>query len=253
MMSASMALTGPVQCRDVRPSDGSVVKPIWLFTTTWIVPAVAKPGTAPSCSVSPTIPCPTTAASEWKMRPSMRAASVSGPQVLARAHTPEHHRIDRLEVRRVRAQRHAQTAALDLVLRLGAEVVGHIGRAGRIGRERVRALELGEDLRQRLAEHVRHEVRAAAVHGPDDDLLDAAARGSEKEPVHEGEERLGPFGAEALLGRMLAAQEGLELFRLDELRVRAQEFLAREGRTLASKASRTQARISGRRYAPSRP
>jgi 2-oxoglutarate dehydrogenase E1 component len=49
----------------VRDESGDVVKPTWLFTTTWTVPPVRYPRSCDRWSVSNTTPWPANAASPW--------------------------------------------------------------------------------------------------------------------------------------------------------------------------------------------
>ncbi len=74
-MGLSTAFHRPVQWSEVRASSRSVVKPIWLLTMTWMVPATVKPGTPDSCSASVTLPWPITLASVCSSTQSTRLAS----------------------------------------------------------------------------------------------------------------------------------------------------------------------------------
>ena len=97
--------------------------------------------------------------------------------VLLGPHDALEHRVDRLQVRRVRGHRHRGRV---LAVRGGelaglAQVVLHV--AGAVRRLRVEVpLELGEDLLVRLADDVGQHVEPAAVRHADDDLVEPAAR-----------------------------------------------------------------------------
>ena len=91
--------------------------------------------------------------------------------VLLGPHDALEHRVDRLQVRRVRGQRHRDLLAVGRAERaLGAEVVLHVAGALRGARVDV-ALELVEDLGVRLADDVGEHVEPAAVRHADDDLV----------------------------------------------------------------------------------
>ena len=147
-------------------------------------------------------------------------------QVLLGAGDALEHRVDRLEVRRVRGH-----GDLDLVARaghelaLGAEVVLHV--AGALDRARVDvALELAEDLAVLLADDVGEHVEPAAVGHADGDLVEAGLGGRLADLVDERDRGLAALEAEALLADELRLQEGLERLGLVELEQDAQLLLA---------------------------
>ena len=131
--------------------------------------------------------------------------------VLLRARQAHDDRVDGLEVGRVGGQGDVDLAVAEHldVLALRAQVVLHV--TGTAGLRRVHvALELGEDLRQGLADDVGQHVEAAAVRHADDDLVEALARRGVDGGVHERDQRLGALEGEALLADVLGLQEVLE-------------------------------------------
>ena len=153
---------------------GEVVKPIWLLTTTWMVPPTrvavelrhverlgddALPGEGG------------VAVDEDAAAPRVRAAVAQA--VLLGAHAPLHHGVHPLEVAGVEGQREVHLVPVGVVadpIARVAEVVLHVAAAvvGRPWSSLVQ--ELGEDLRGRLAEHVGQHVEPPAVGHADDDL-----------------------------------------------------------------------------------
>ena len=77
-----------------------------------------------------------------------------------------------------------------------------------------RILELGEDLRVRLVQHVRHHVEAAAVRHADQDVADAGLGGVADDLVEHRHEHVEPFDREARLAGEGAVEEALEHFDL---------------------------------------
>ena len=121
------------------------------------------------------------------------------------------HRVDDLEVGRVRDQRDVDLAVAERadVLALGAQVVLHVTGAVRLARVHV-ALELAEDLRVGLADDVGQHVQPAAVRHPDDDLVHAVFGGLVQRGVQQGDDGLAALQGEPLLPDVLGLQEGLE-------------------------------------------
>mmetsp|Transcript_9454 Transcript_9454/g.33262 ORF Transcript_9454/g.33262 Transcript_9454/m.33262 type:complete len:434 (+) Transcript_9454:909-2210(+) len=76
-MGISKALPTSLQYCDERLWCGSVVKPIWLLQTTWMVPPVLYDSSAAMCSVSYTMPWPANAASPCSSRPMVLVPPVS--------------------------------------------------------------------------------------------------------------------------------------------------------------------------------
>ena len=83
--------------------------------------------------------------------------------VLLGARLAQHHRIDRLEMRRVGRQREMDDVAVELAVGRGAEVVLHVARAAHLLGLRGAALELGEQRGVALV----HDVARACSAGRD--------------------------------------------------------------------------------------
>ncbi len=121
------------------------------------------------------------------------------------------HRVDRLQVRGVGRDRHD---GLALAVRGGepplhAQVVLDVARTPYGLRVDV-PLELGEDLRELLADDVRQHVQPAAVGHADDDLVELGVGRRVQDLVEQRDERLAAFEAEALLPHELRLEERLE-------------------------------------------
>ena len=117
---------------------------------------------------------------------------------------------DRLEVRRVRRQRDRKADARPAdELSRRAEVVLHV--AGALGGGRVEvALELPEDLAERLADQVGQHVEPAPVGHAQHRLLVAGRRRRVEDLVEQRDEALGPLQPEPLMAGVLGVQEALE-------------------------------------------
>ena len=133
---------------------------------------------------------------------------------------PEHHGIDRLEMTGIRRHRDDDVhcgAAFDRSPRAGVilDVAGprHVFLEHLAGH---RLLELGEDLRVRLVQDVRHHVEAAAVRHPEQDVADAELRRVADDFVEDGHEHVEPFDREARLAGERAMQEPLECLDLGQ-------------------------------------
>jgi hypothetical protein len=127
------------------------------------------------------------------------------------------HRVDRLQVARVRRHRHDE---IDLLAAFdgarGAQVVLHVPappHALDVERAARGILELGEDLLVRLAEHVRHDVQPAAMCHADECLTKARLRGLGDDLVQNRHEHVQAFDGKARLAWKRSVQELLE--RLD--------------------------------------
>ena len=131
--------------------------------------------------------------------------------VLLRARQAHDDRVDGLEVGRVGGQGDVDLAVAEHldVTALGAQVVLHVTGAAGLRRVHV-ALELGEDLRQGLADDVGQHVEAATVRHADDDLVEALTGRGVDGGVHQRDQRLGTLEGEALLADVLGLQEVLE-------------------------------------------
>ena len=137
---------------------------------------------------------------------------------LLRAGAALDHRIDRLEVARVRRQDDAHLGVVGREIgALRAEVVLHVvGPALRRGRGLdacPSGLELGEDRLVADPDHVRQDVQPAAVCHADHHLAGALVRGVAEDDVEHRHEGIEPLDAEAFLAEVGLVQEALE--RLD--------------------------------------
>ena len=90
--------------------------------------------------------------------------------VLPRAHLADHHRIDRLQMRRIGLQRDMHRRAADLDIGRGAEMVFHVARTLHVVGLEAGAAELAEHGGERLAHDVDQRVEPAAMRHPDHDL-----------------------------------------------------------------------------------
>ena len=79
-------------------------------------------------------------------------------------------------------------------------------------------LELGEDLRRRLLQHVGEHVEPPAVSHADHDLDHVRARGALDQPLQQRDQALGALQREALVAQELVLQELLEHLGADHLR-----------------------------------
>ena len=155
------------------------------------------------------------------------------------ARTPDHDRVDRLEVARVRRERDLDLARLRLARLRRRKVVLHVaGSSLGVGDERVDAalpLELAEDGRVAAADGVREDVQPPTVRDSDDDLV-RAARGSELDRlVEHRHERVEALDRELLLSEERAAEVRLECL---DLREPLEQLLALLGAELLPEAAR---------------
>ena len=120
------------------------------------------------------------------------------------------HRVDRLEVRRVggQADRQLGPAAADERALLAQVVLDVAGALDRVGVHV--ALELAEQLVERLADDVGQHVEAAAVRHAQVGGVHAVVGGFLEQGVEDRDQRLGTFETEALLAEVLGGQELLE-------------------------------------------
>ena len=130
--------------------------------------------------------------------------------VLLRPRDSLDHGIDGLEVARVGRERHRDRATrAGGVLAGRAEVVLHVAAAaGHVGIELT--LELAEDLRVRLADHVGEHVQPAPVGHAEHGFFHVVVDGRVEQEVQHRDQRLGAFEAEALLAEVLRVEEPLE-------------------------------------------
>ena len=133
---------------------------------------------------------------------------------------PHHHRVDRLEMARVRRHRddHAHfTAVRDGAVRTG--VVLHVARPGHVVLEvplRHRVLELSQNLRVGLVEDVRHDVQAPAMGHADEHRTGPGFGRVADDLVEDRHRHVQPLNREAGLGLEGAVQEALERLDLRE-------------------------------------
>ncbi len=134
---------------------------------------------------------------------------------LPRASRALQHRIHDLQVAWVRHQRHAHFAGRRLARALEAEMVLHV--AGRGAAEvTVPSLELAEDQRERLPQHVREHADAATVRHRDRDALRARRDRRVDGRVQHGHECVRTLDREALVAHEGAAEEAFESVHLGE-------------------------------------
>jgi hypothetical protein len=72
------------------------------------------------------------------------------------------------------------------------------------------ALELAEDVRVSLADHVREDVQPAAVRHPHHDVGDACVGSLVEDRAHDRDQALGALEREALVPKVASVQEPLE-------------------------------------------
>ncbi|CKS31707.1 Uncharacterised protein [Mycobacterium tuberculosis] len=125
-------------------------------------------------------------------------------QILLGPHQSLQHRVDGLQMRRVGGQRHLNVVVAEhlQVQPGGAQVVLDVTGAVRLRRIQV-ALELGEDLRVRLADDVGQHVEPAPVRHPDDHLVEAVLSALVDRRVHHRDHAFGAFQREPLLADVL--------------------------------------------------
>jgi hypothetical protein len=141
-------------------------------------------------------------------RQDLRAQAISAA-FLPGTHGPLHDRIDDLQVRWIERQRHMHIAAA--CTQVGGETLVVLHVAGTLLVRRVVApLELGEQLRRRLAEHVDQYVQPAAMRHADDDLLRARLAAALHEVVQQRNQRIAAFQREALLPHVARVEVSLQ-------------------------------------------
>ena len=139
-----------------------------------------------------------------------------------------HDRVDCLQVRRVRSERHLDFAIAEhlQVRALGTQVVFHVARtAGCLGLNV--AFELVKDRGQWFRHNIKEHIQPAPVRHADNHLVQALTCGGVDSGVHEWNERLGTLQREPLLAHVLGLQEGFE--RLCGVQLLHNEFLLRRG------------------------
>ena len=185
-------------------------------------------------SVSATSPWPANDASPW-----IRIGSATHRVVVALARRAVgllgaraalDDRVDRLEVARVRRERHGDLAGARRACALRAEVVLHVAAAALFAHDdrldRPLAFELAQDHLVRAADDVREHVEAAAVRHPHHDLVRALVRRDLDRLVEHRHHHVEALDRELLLAEERAAQ--VVLHPLDLAQAREQrELLAR--------------------------
>ncbi len=130
-----------------------------------------------------------------------------------RARHADEQRVDRLEVARVGRHRDDERLRPIGMFHARAGVVLHVAHPAEVdaaaAREE-RVLELREDLRVRLAHHVREHVQAAAVRHGDEHVLHARGGGVGDDLVEHRDHQVEAFDREARLAGERALQEALE-------------------------------------------
>ena len=136
-------------------------------------------------------------------------ALLVAPVELLRPHLPLHHRVDGLQVRRVRHHRQSDVLVGGAVqpLDVGAQVVLDVARS-LVGR--LQARELREDLVERLPADVGEDVEAPPVRHPHDDALHAELGRLVDDGLHGGDHHLDALQAEPLLRLELLLEKSLE-------------------------------------------
>ena len=173
-------------------------------------------------SASAMIPCPANAASPWMRIGSARVRPRVAQAILLGADAPLHDGVHPLEVAGVEGEREVDAVLVaplaEHAVDREAEVVLHVAAAVvEVGLLVQLVLELGEDLRGRLLEHVGQHVEPPAVRHPDHDLADARAGRPLDQPLEQRDQALGPFQREALRAEELVLQELLEHLGADHL------------------------------------
>ncbi len=147
--------------------------------------------------------------------------------LLARTHRALDDRVDHLEVRRIECEHDVDVAAGRAQVRRESLVVLDV--AGAPGGSLLElALELGEQHRRRLAEHVDQHVEASAVRHADHDFLDARGAASLHDVVEERDQRVAALEREALLAHVARVQVALESLGRGELPEQVQALVVGE-------------------------
>ncbi len=137
------------------------------------------------------------------------AAGVAALALLG-AHLAEHDGIDRLQMRRIRRQRHVHDVAVELAVGGGAEVILHVAGALHVLGIGGMALELREQRRVGLQHHVGEHVEAPAMRHADDKLLHAELAAALQHLLQRRDQGLAAVEAEALGAGIALVEEALE-------------------------------------------
>ena len=162
------------------------------------------------------------------------------------------HRVDELEVARVRVEAHLHLVVVaGREQALGAVVVLDVAGARVRHRgdrlhpvERLGALELGQDRLDRAAEVVGEDAEAAAVGHPDHDLLGAVLARQGRDLVEHRHGHVEALDREHLLAQVGLLQEALELEDLDQARAAARASRRRRAARGASRSRSSRAATS---------
>ena len=141
------------------------------------------------------------------------------------------HRGHHLEVARVEREREVDAGSLTHQIVRVAHVVLDVAVALHLGGQGA-ALELGEDVLERLAEHVGQDVQPAAVRHAEDQLLDAALRRSVDQRVEQGDQGGAALEGEALGARIHPLELLLEGVGADQVAQEVELALVRQARAV---------------------
>ena len=193
-----------------RESLGLVVKPTWLLTTICSDPPVRVAFELRQIEGLEH----DALAGEGRVamdqdRDHLLAACVAEVRLLG-ARYPFDHRVDELEMARVRAERevHGLSAARGEIGGV-AHMVFHVALA-QAGIGLIGALELGEKIFGLLAEDIDQHVEPAPVRHPEHELARAHLRADLDHAVERRDHRLAAFDREALLGDVAGVKKALE-------------------------------------------
>ena len=161
------------------------------------------------------MPWPANAASPCSTTGHDPAARIHAFARLTGPRPPERHRVDRLEVARVRHQLHAKLAAVARAVGAGrAQVVLDVAAAEHA--LRVGVLEPREDVERRAADDLHDHIEPATVAHPDERLLEPFGRAGLEHLVEQGNERGHALEREPLRPRVAAVQHLFEQVRPHE-------------------------------------
>jgi hypothetical protein len=141
---------------------------------------------------------------------------VSRP-VLLGPHATQDHRVDELEMARVKTERQMDArAARCPVVAAVTHVILHVAPTEEQGG--ILVLELAEDLARTLADHIGQHVQPAAVRHAQHDLADSLLRRPLDRQVQERDQALAALERKALRAQKLLAHELLEDHRFGQAR-----------------------------------
>ena len=147
--------------------------------------------------------------------------------LLSRAHGTFNHRVHHLEVRRIEGEDHVHVAARCAQVRRESLVVLDVtGATSCIWH--VLTLELREQHRWRLAEHVDQHIESAAMGHANHDFFDAAGAAALHDVVEERNQRVAAFQREALLADVARVKIAFEAVRRRQLPQEVEALLVAE-------------------------